>query len=436
MKINKKLLFFPALAVGVIVLIIMMETRPEVATKPAGDRSRVVEVMELEPVEIAPEAIGFGKVAPKFEWKAIAEVSGKVVYRHPNLERGRIMPAGTEVIRIDPLDYELKLTQAKADLNSSETQLKKLALEHKNRQNTVKIERNRLVLSQKELQRKQDLRNKKVASQSDVDTQQQSYLAQQKVVQDIENQLALYPDEKRVAEALVEVNRSKVQEAERQLEKTSVVLPRDLRISDVGIELNQVVNQQQEMIMAQGLDVMEVEAQLSIHDVQKLIGSISADSRDDVGSPLPSIGKLKAEVKLSSGSFEATWPAKVARISDSIDPSQATAGVILEITQDYSQLSAESGPPLVSGMLVRAEIEGAPSASWVVPERALHGDKIYLFKDKKLVILPVKVQYRRDQQVVIEGEIQQGDKLILNDLLPAIPGMALKLEEHKQEDEA
>ncbi|GAM62546.1 hypothetical protein JCM19232_1703 [Vibrio ishigakensis] len=48
----------------------------------------------------------------------------------------------------------------------------------------------------------------------------------------------------------------------------------------------------------------------------------------------------------------------------------------------------------------------------------------------------MKVQYRRDQQVVIEGEIQQGDKLILNDLLPAIPGMALKLEEHKQEDEA
>lgn len=122
--------------------------------------------------------------------------------------------------------------------------------------------------------------------------------------------------------------------------------------------------------------------------------------------------------------------------SQTLSTSQATAGVILEITQDYSQLSAESGPPLVSGMLVRAEIEGAPSASWVVPERALHGNKIYLFKDKKLVILPVKVQYRRDQQVVIEGEIQQGDKLILNDLLPAIPGMALKLEEHKQEDEA
>ncbi|GAM62545.1 membrane fusion protein [Vibrio ishigakensis] len=282
------------------------------------------------------------------------------------------------MIRIDPLDYELKLTQAKADLNSSETQLKKLALEHKNRQNTVKIERNRLVLSQKELQRKQDLRNKKVASQSDVDTQQQSYLAQQKVVQDIENQLALYPDEKRVAEALVEVNRSKVQEAERQLEKTSIVLPRDLRISDVGIELNQVVNQQQEMIMAQGLDVMEVEAQLSIHDVQKLIGSISADSRDDVGSPLPSIGKLKAEVKLSSGSFEATWPAKVARISDSIDPSQATAGVILEITQDYSQLSAESGPPLVSGMLVRAEIEARhQQVGWCLKEHCTVIRSIY-----------------------------------------------------------
>ncbi|WP_261816586.1 efflux RND transporter periplasmic adaptor subunit [Vibrio gallicus] len=433
MKISKKLLFFPALAVGVIVLIIMMETRPEVATKPAGDRSKVVEVMPLHLQPMAPKIIGFGKVAPKFEWKAIAEVSGKVVYRHPSLERGRILPKGTEVLRIDPLDYELKLTQAKADLSSSETQLKKLSLEHKNRQSSIKIERSRLLLTKKELQRKQDLRLKKVASQSDVDSQQQTYLAQQKVVQDIENQLALYPDEKQVAQTLVKVNQSKVQEAQTKLAKTSVVLPQDLRISEVGIELNQVVNQQQEMLSAQGLDTMEVEAQLSIHDVQRLVGSISNLTRDAVGSPLPSIEKLKAQVTLSSGNLEATWPAKVARISDSIDPSQATAGVILEISQDYKQLNEKSGPPLVSGMLVRAQIEGMASPSWIIPERALHGDKVYLFKNSKLVILPVTIKYRREQKVVIDGDIKDGDQLILNDLLPAISGMSLKLEEQPED---
>jgi len=38
----------------------------------------------------------------------------------------------------------------------------------------------------------------------------------------------------------------------------------------------------------------------------------------------------------------------------------------------------------------------------------------------------VEVLYRRDNQVVVSGELQTGDKLVLNDVLPAIEGMLLK----------
>lgn len=161
MKFNRKLLFFPAVIVGIIILIVAIETRPQVPTKPAGDRAKPVKVMAMKLTPIAPEAIGFGQASAKFEWTAIAEVSGKVVYRNPNLERGRVLKAGTEVLRIDPLDYELKLVQAKADLSSSETQLKKLAIEFSNNKSSLAIEKNRLTLSETELKRLQDLRNKK-----------------------------------------------------------------------------------------------------------------------------------------------------------------------------------------------------------------------------------------------------------------------------------
>ena len=39
---------------------------------------------------------------------------------------------------------------------------------------------------------------------------------------------------------------------------------------------------------------------------------------------------------------------------------------------------------------------------------------------------PCSVLYRRDNQVVIDGNLNQGDQLIINDLLPAIEGMLLK----------
>ena len=126
MKINKKLLFFPALAVGVIGLVVAINLKPDLPTKPAGDRARLVDTVSLEQQLIAPLAVGFGKVVPKVEWKAIAEVTGQIVYRHSDLEKGQVIPAGTVVLKVDPLDYELKLIQAEADLKSSQTSLAKL----------------------------------------------------------------------------------------------------------------------------------------------------------------------------------------------------------------------------------------------------------------------------------------------------------------------
>ncbi|AXY03418.1 HlyD family secretion protein [Vibrio alfacsensis] len=421
------MLFFPALAVGVVILFLAIALKPDLPTKPAGDRARLVETIPLELKAIAPEAIGFGKITPKVEWKAIAEVTGKVVFRHPQLEKGQVLQAGSEILRIDPLDYELKLVQAQADLKSAQTSLAKLTQEETNLKSTLKIEANRLVIANKELARKQNLRKKGLTSQSDVDQQEQSALSQQKLVLDIENQIGLMPDEKRVAEALVKVNASKVDEAQRSLAKTIITLPYDLRISEVDIEQNQVVNLQQTMITAHGIDVMEVEAQLSIHDMQTLAASIGEFARDESGIPQPDMNAIHASIELNSGNLSARWPAKLARISETVDPSQATAGVILEIEQDYRMLKPTSNPPLVNGMFVRARIEGQANPSWVIPERALHGDKIYLMgEDNRLSVIKVEVLYRRDNQVIVDGKLEQGQKLILNDLLPAINGMLLK----------
>ena len=436
MKINKKFLFFPVVALGVITLIVVTKLRPSAEIKPLEDRSKMVNTLLLKQKEIAPLVIGFGKITPKFEWKAIAEVSGKVVYRHPDLHKGNVLAAGTEVLRIDPLDYELKLAQAEADLGSSQTQLAKVDLEEKNIRNTLKIEKNRLSLSKKELSRKINLQKKGLTSQSDLDQQNQSYLAQQKVVQDIQNQILLLPDERKVAQAMVKVNQAKLEEAQRSLEKTSIILPTDVRISEVDIEADQVVNLQQTMFIAHGISTMEMEAQVSIHDMQTLAQSVRSFELSEQGMPNIDSLPFQAKIQLSSGRFNAEWQAQVDRISETVDLNQATIGVILEIEQNYRDLKPNSLPPLVNGMFVKALIEGGASLRWVIPESSLHGDKIYLLNENsQLTILPVEIVFRRDNQVVISGDINQGDLLILNDLLPAINGMQLRLVKSNNEEE-
>ncbi|CAM4423253.1 efflux RND transporter periplasmic adaptor subunit [Vibrio agarivorans] len=433
MKFNRKYLFFPALAVGVVILFLAIKMRPDLPSTPAGDRARLVETQRMELKPIAPEVIGFGHVSPKVEWKAIAEVTGKVVYRHPELEKGQILAAGTEVLRIDPLDYELKLAQAQADLASSQTSLQKITQQEDNLKQSLAIEKNRLDITQLELERKRNLQQRGLTSQSDVDQQQQNVLSQKKLLQDIENQIALLPDEKRVAQAVVRVSESKLEEAERSLSRTKITLPQALRVADVEIEKDQVVNLQQTMFTAHGIDVMEVEAQLSIHDMQIVINSLEQFERSASGIPQSESTNVRAQISLNSGNLSAQWPAKVSRVSESVDSAQATVGVILEVEQDYSVLQPGSSPALTNGMFVKATIEGQATPNWVIPERALHGDRAYLMDEEdRLKFMPVKVLYRRNNQVVVSGEFEVGDKLVLNDVLPAIEGMLLREEVEEQ----
>lgn len=427
MKLNRKLLLVPAILFGIMVLVVAIKWRPAPSVKAAVSRERAVDVIQLQQQLIAPLISGFGRIKPKVEWQAIAEVTGKIIYRHPNLEKGRVMDAGTVILKIDPLDYELTLAQAEADLRSSQAQLAKLVQEDENLKSTLKIEKNRLVISKKEVTRKEELRRKGLTSQSELDLEKQSWLSNQKTVQDIENQLFILPNERNVTLAQLYVNESRVAEAKRSLEKTVITLPIDVRISNVDIEQNQVVNLQQSMLVAYGIEKVEVDAQVALHDMQVLASSLTQYTAHADGRPRADQLALTANIQLSSGSFQQLWPAKVTRISDTVSVTQATVGVIIEVEQDYSALVPESAPPLVNGMFVEAKIEGQANLHWIIPERALHGDKIYTVDNNALKIQTVIVLFRRDGRVVVEGDLVDQQLLILNDLLPAVSGMAVKV---------
>ncbi|WP_087025076.1 efflux RND transporter periplasmic adaptor subunit [Thaumasiovibrio subtropicus] len=429
MKLSRKLLFIPAVLVGVVVLVVAIKSRPSPELNPAASRSRLVELMPLEPQAIAPQVVGFGRVTPKVEWQGIAETSGRVVYKSPELEKGRLVEAGTVLVRIDPLDYELRLAQAEADLSSAQAQLKKLAQEEKNLKTQLSLEKQRLAISRQELKRKQDLRQRGLIAQSDVDSEQQAVLASQRTVQELETQLFVMPNERKVTEALVSVNTSRVDEAKRSLEKTEIVLPMDGRIADVNVEKDQVVNLQQVMMVAHGIDAVEIDAQIAIHDMAMLsasFGGVSASNPINTGVDQLD---LAVTVTLSSGSQRYEWPATVSRISDSVSLNQATVGVILDVVQDFRQLDPTQAPPLVNGMLVEATLTGFKQPLITVPERAIHGNRIYLYREGKLAIEEVAILFRSQGLVAIRGNVVAGEQLVLNDLLPAVEGMALTPEE-------
>lgn len=426
MTSNKKRFLIPGVVGGVIILVLSIVFKSSPSVQPNFDKARLVSVASLTLQQSAPSVLAFGRVEPKNSWQAISEVSGKVIYRHPKLESGRLLAAGTLVLAIDPLEYELKQAQALANVRSTEAQLTRLKQEQKNLESSLDIETQKLKLVDQEYQRKVLLKKKKLISSSDLEGQKQTLLIQEKLVQDLSSAMKLLPVDTKVAQAQLNVNQALLDDAKRQLENTRLILPFDARIAEVEVEEAQAVSVGNVLFEGHRLGGVEVKAELSLQDAETLIDSVTTFPAK--GS-LPNIESLAfdANIELQMGKKRHLWPAKLTRIAHNIDPDQATIGFYLEVEQDYKQLDLGNKPPLTKGMFVSANIAGFTSDQFMIPEKALHGDKVYVMDaNNQLSIRAVRVKFRNKIGVAITGDIKEGESLILNDLIPAIPGMSLK----------
>jgi multidrug resistance efflux pump len=250
MTVNRKFLLLPGLLLGLLILVLAVKMKPAPELALNYNPARLVELQALSKQEVAPETLGFGRVEPKHVWQAVSEVSGRLVYRHPQLETGRLLPKDTLLLEIDPLEYQLKLAQAQANLNATQTKLTRIDKEARNLATSLQTEQKKLSLVEQEYQRQQILKEKNLISLSAIENQQQALLTQQKLVHDLESAFELLPDDTKVTVAQMSVDQAQLEDAQRQLDKTRLLLPFDARIAEVNVEQDQVVTLGSLMLVA------------------------------------------------------------------------------------------------------------------------------------------------------------------------------------------
>ena len=84
-----------AFGLGVIILVLTVSNKRAPELKPQLDNRPLVETYGVALQSLRPQVVGYGKVKPKETWDAVSEVSGRVVFRHPELEKGKSIKAGT-----------------------------------------------------------------------------------------------------------------------------------------------------------------------------------------------------------------------------------------------------------------------------------------------------------------------------------------------------
>lgn len=424
----RKLAMIPILTAGIIALIALTSTRDKPSKRELDERGRRVRVLSAEELTVTPSAIGYGVVQAQREWQMIAQVSGQVVEIHPDLRDGSFVSAGTELIKIDPEDFELAEAQLEANVKSVEAQIRELKIREASARKSLEIESRSLELAEKELGRQRELHRGGASPAATVDREERSFLAQKKVVQNLRNSLSELPASRKVLEAQIEQQEAGLKGATRNVARTGIVAPYDVRIREVRTSLREAVQSGQVLATADGLDIAEIPAQFSIGALRPVLSSRTGASplSIDAMSQLPELTGLEATVRLESQDVDVDWEAKFDRFT-SVDPKSRTVGVVLTISDPYADARPGERPPIISGMYVEVELRGRPRTGCLaVPRSALHGNTVYVANaDQRLERREVVVDYRQAEFVCVREGISSGDKVILTDIVPVIEGMLL-----------
>ncbi|MCX4244238.1 efflux RND transporter periplasmic adaptor subunit [Paraliomyxa miuraensis] len=425
---RRRLAFVPVAAVGVIVLVALRASRAEPQKVDRTETGRRVRALTAEPMQVVPRATGYGVVQAREEWQMVAEVSGRVVELAPQLEEGNFVEAGTTLIKIDPGDYELSEARQAANLEGVQAQIAELRVQEANTRESLKIEERSLELAEASLERLRTLRASGAVSAAEVDAEERNVLAQRKAVQAQRNTLRQLPASRKVLEAQIKQQEAGLEGAARDVARTEIVAPYDVRIRDVRTSLQEVVGGGQVLAVADGIDMAEIPAQFTIGELRPLVPFSPTQTPLSTRSlsRLPELVGLSATVRLESSDLHAQWSASFDRFT-SVDPQTRTVGVVVTIADPYRAGRTERKPPVVPGMYMEVELQGrAREACLAVPRSALHGDVLYVVdQDSRLARRTVELELRQPEYACIAKGLSAGEQVVLTDLVPAIEGMLL-----------
>lgn len=436
MNRHHKRLLAVTLILGLAFVVIMAKLKqpPERTEEPAT--GTVVRILEVAPRVFHTEVRGYGQVLPAQSWSAVANVGGRVIWKHPQLESGNLIVEGTRLLEIDPTRYELAEASARADLAGVEAELRQLAQEARNTRDLLVLEERRLALAQRELERARTLTERGALSQTRYDEQQRATLQQEQAVQSLRNQLNLMPVKQEALEARKARTESVLANARKDLEDTRFDAPWDLRVHQAGIDAGQHINAGQTLFIVDNITQAEATVQLEVSELRRVLAqlpgypqsgtkAVTGESFSDFHKQL-SLGNLDIRVTPTNVP-DAHWPGKLSRVTSSLDPATRTVQAVISVDEPYRNAHPPARPPLVRNMFVQASIAvPTPEPVIVVPASAVHQGVVYLADDdNRLQRREITVAWQQDDQAVIEQGLKPGDRLILDDLVPAIDGTLL-----------
>ena len=418
----KTIRVFVVLLVAIAIAITIVTLRPKAERRTPVEKGRLVEVFPARAEDVQMVVESFGTVAPRETLKLVAQVRGPIVDIYPAFQEGSFIKKGTRLIQIDPRTYRLEAERRRVQIKQSEAELKRLKQEVINLRSRIKIAKSDVTLAKNEYLRLKKLIDRKVIAQSQVDKTEQAYLASLERLQALENQLALIGPQKEQLVAARDMAEVMYQQAELDLERSSIGAPFDGWVLEKAIEVGQHVNVGQLLGSIYRSGELDIEVYIPAKDFKWF--------PIDMGEKTP----VAVDILFNNTGEERIWNGRVARVKAKMDEKTRTLPMVIEVDEMTTTGKQNSSFGLRPGMFVTIKIKGREvEEAFVLPRYVVYpGDVVYTVKDNHLKIKEVNILRSYKDSVIINDGLSEGDQIVKTPLSGAVDGMVVRLKTEKK----
>lgn len=347
-----------------------------------------------------------------------ARVKGFLKERH--FVEGGEVKEGELLLVIEEKPFQLQLDASRARLNEAEAALEQATVSKAREvaRAQVKLAESQLNLAQQEERRVQNLFDRKIATESELQQVQANRAARDADLESararLEQETASYDTTILSSQAAVESAKTAVRNAELDLSYCRMHAPISGRISRVHFDIGNLVGDGESSVLASIIKFDPIYAYATVSEADVL----KTPAFQNFGSE-----KRRSEVSVELGlPGQANYP--VTGKIDYFDPTFDAATGTLRVRGQFPN----SDHTLLPGMFVRMRVAvGEKADSLLVPERALGTDQsgeyvLVVDGDGKVEYRPVRISVAIEGLRVVEGNLKETDQVIVEGLLRARPG--------------
>ncbi len=373
---------FVILALGIMVMIHLMNTSPR--AKPGKKRQQQT-VVEVEPVSFTSHAtaiVALGNVMASRQIDLTPQISGEVVELSPALVAGGFFKKDDQLLKIDDTDYRIALLELETDLATAKSSLE--------------IEMGNQRIAQKEYQ---------LLGEEASESEKRLMLRNPQLLQE---------------KAAVEAAEARLAKGRLNIERTKISAPFNGVTIEQGVNIGAQVSTSSVLASIAGTDIFWVELAVPVEKLQWI--KLPQVAGDGSGS------KVKI---FTDGSGMKYRQGHVVRLAADLEDKGRLARVYVEVKDPLSLLPVNSGESrLFLGSYVKAEIEGKTldEVVYLTRSQLRDNDTVWLYdEDGTLKKVHVDILFRGNEFVLVRG-LKEGDKLIVSNIAVPVEGMLLTLE--------